>query len=193
MEGDILRACGGASVQILMTSIFNIRFFWLFLVFLIVLPSAQAAVDEELGALLKSYDSVLSQQEKALASRNRPPLEDLKEFQLVGAEIKTVANDCIVSNQESIDNIAGDVELIGAEGNHEDQVVVAPRQRIDCLPAVTDDIYVYTEFFQHAPGHALVGVIILGHQYMRIEAGEPVAFDTGEEAGFAGYIIAQLK
>jgi len=130
-----LRACGDASIQIFMTRIFNIRFLWLLLVFFIVLPTAQAAVDEELGALLKSYDSVLGQQEKALAGRNRPSLEDLKDFQLVTAEIKAVANDCIVSNQESIDNIIRDIGLIGAEGNHEDQVVVAKRKSLDRIKA----------------------------------------------------------
>ena len=114
-----------------MTSFFFNRFIWLFLAFWSVLSPGMAALDKEFGAQLKSFDSVLSRQEKALASRNRPSLENLKEFQLVATEIKTVANDCVASNQEAIDNIARDFELIGDEGNHEDQVVAAKRKSLD--------------------------------------------------------------
>ena len=100
-----------------------------------MLSPALAVVDEALGTLLKSYDSVLSQQEKALVGRKRPTLEELKEFQLVAVDIKAAANDCIASNQEDIDNITRDVELIGAEGFHEDQVVAAKRKSLDKIRA----------------------------------------------------------
>ena len=126
-----MRACGGASVLIYMTNILNIRNFWFLLVLLIVMPSTQAVVNEELSTQLKSYDSVLSKQEKALVGQNRPSLKKLKEFQEVVAEIKTVANDCITSNQENIDSITRNVELIGVEGFHEDQVVAAKRKSLD--------------------------------------------------------------
>ena len=114
-----------------MTSVLFNRFTWLILAFWSVLSPGMAALDKELGAQLKSYDSVLSRQEKALVARNKPSLKNLKEFQLVATEIKTVANDCVASNQEAIDNIARDVELIGDEGNHEDQVVAAKRKSLE--------------------------------------------------------------
>ncbi len=95
----------------------------------------QAALDAELVKQIKTFDAELDGYEKVLTKSRKPSLEDLKVLQLAVAETKAVANDCIASNQKSIDNLEKDFELLGEKASHEDKLVTTERRSMDKIRA----------------------------------------------------------
>ncbi len=95
--------------------------------FLLSLPQSVFALDPQLSLQLGSADKALSQIERTLQSGLETNLKNLKTFHTDSLSIQSLANECIDSNEKSINKSADDLDLLGVQNVPEEKEITNKR------------------------------------------------------------------
>lgn len=95
--------------------------------FILLYSSVSSALDPKLSLRLGKSDQSLTHIEKQLSKNNIEDVNQLKKFHLKSIEIKEFAQLCISANEQSINNSADDLELLGPQALPEDTEITSKR------------------------------------------------------------------
>ncbi len=85
------------------------------------------ALDPQLSLKLGAADSLLTKIEKVLQVNTEKNTEKLQQYHAKSLVIQSLANDCIISNETSINKSADDLDLLGPQNVPEDPVITSKR------------------------------------------------------------------